>query len=192
VNKYVNAAERDRRIVGRGYEYEDYTPQAALHLFLHCRNCKAAKPAILILSPDVVRPSSAIEYTCSNCLPRYQRKSDALYKRHFFAWTSWRALQSRCLCKSHVAYKEYGGRGITVCQRWRGPQGFANFLSDMGDRGEDLSIDRIDVNGNYTPQNCKWSTATEQRANQRPRTPAEWKKHEEEFDAEMEALGVGF
>ena len=70
----------------------------------------------------------------------------------------------RCTNSNRDNYKHYGGRGITVCDRWLK---FENFYADMGDRPEGTSIDRIDVNGNYEPRNCKWSTHKEQCINRR-------------------------
>lgn len=80
----------------------------------------------------------------------------------------WEAIQQRCLNPNNPAYPQYGGRGITVCQRWLGRPGFQNFLADMGERPGGTSIDRIDNEGNYQPDNCRWATPVEQRANQRP------------------------
>lgn len=84
-------------------------------------------------------------------------------------YISYRAMLERCTRQTNHNFKYYGARGITVCKRWQGPQGFINFLNDMGERPQDLTLDRKNVNGNYTPHNCKWSTAREQRLNQRKR-----------------------
>jgi len=76
---------------------------------------------------------------------------------------------TRCTNSSVLNFKDYGGRGITVCDRWLGPHGFENFLADMGERPEGLSIDRIENDGNYEPWNCRWATQLEQNRNRRRR-----------------------
>lgn len=81
-------------------------------------------------------------------------------------YSSWLALRQRCTHKSQIGYKDYGGRGIKVCSRWL--NSFENFLSDMGPCPSDgHSIDRIKVNGNYEPNNCRWASTYEQSTNTR-------------------------
>lgn len=81
---------------------------------------------------------------------------------------SWRAMVERCTYPPHKDYPAYGGRGITVCDRWR--DDFWAFVADMGDRPEGQSLDRIDNDRGYEPDNCRWATAHEQRMNQRRMT----------------------
>lgn len=70
-------------------------------------------------------------------------------------YTVWQNMISRCYNSRAGSYPNYGGKGITVCDRWR--SSFINFLSDMGERPESLSIDRKDSGGNYEPGNCRWA-----------------------------------
>jgi len=79
-------------------------------------------------------------------------------------YCSWDCMIQRCTNPNNISYKNYGGRGIVVCDRWRD---FRNFYADMGNRPEGTTLERIDNNKNYEPDNCKWATQYEQGRNKR-------------------------
>jgi pentatricopeptide repeat protein len=79
-------------------------------------------------------------------------------------YQAWHDMKRRCLNPNAPDYQNYGGRGITVCERWKT---FANFLADMGEPPAGMSLDRINNDGNYEPGNCRWATTLQQVRNSR-------------------------
>lgn len=112
---------------------------------------------------------------CRTCKEVFRKLHEPIYRKrrkerrergedHGFVYNSWREMILRCTDEADSNYKNYGGRGIKVCDRWLT---FKNFLEDMGPRPKWWSIDRIDNDGNYEPTNCRWATKWEQNRNKR-------------------------
>ena len=99
----------------------------------------------------------------------------------------WRGMLKRCELPSHDQYRNYGGRGISVCSRWRT---FENFYADMGDRPKGMSLDRINNDGNYEPSNCRWASQTTQIRNKRNTAFIRYNGKRVALAAVCESLGV--
>jgi hypothetical protein len=91
--------------------------------------------------------------------------SNKLGRKPTQTYRTWQAMKERCTLPTNKAFKHYGARGITVCDRWL--DSFENFLADMGERPPGLTLDRKNNDGNYEPSNCRWATQTEQVNNSR-------------------------
>ena len=121
-----------------------------------------------------VAPQSGQSIVCSSFV------RDLTFSKHFDAWMGWRhgqaavggtrtyhawkSMLQRCNSSTRPDWPRYGGRGITVCERWHR---FENFLVDMGACPPELSLDRINNDGNYEPGNCRWATLEQQTRNRR-------------------------
>ena len=105
--------------------------------------------------------------TSCGCI-RYARLKESLTKHgqsKTNTFRTWIAMRQRCGDKKNKRYKDYGGRGIAVCDRWE--ESFINFSKDMGNQPDGHVIDRIDNNGNYEASNCRWVTQRQSQRNRR-------------------------
>lgn len=144
------------------------------HTFYQCKcDCGTMKDVEL---STLKRGTSSGCAKCRNNHHTHGKSSSKIY------WI-WHGMNERCLNKKQPSYKNYGGRGITVCDEWQKFEPFYEWAMANG-YAENLTIDRIDVNGNYEPQNCRWATIQEQAENKRTsvkytfngetKTQAEW------------------
>lgn len=141
---------------------------------------------------------------CSMHHSRYYRRGDVhkllkTYGDHYARTpehNSWSAMKQRCYYEKSKYYYNYGGRGIKVCDRWlEKPYGFRNFLKDMGNKpGKEYSLDRIDPDGDYCPENCRWATRVEQNSNRKwgkkdSKTPGVWRYNKKYWCASIGVNG---
>lgn len=136
---------------------------------VQCRcDCGAEKPV------TICKLFSGETASCGCAKVDRARKMGRQNRKHGHAsdgrsptYISWQSMIGRCYVQTTKSYSAYGGRGIQVCDQWRGENGFARFLQDMGPRPDGLTLDRIDVNGDYFPENCRWVDWSTQYKNRR-------------------------
>lgn len=102
---------------------------------------------------------------------------------------TWENMKARCLNSKNTHYENYGGRGITVCERW---MKFENFLEDMGERPENKTLDRVDNDGNYEPSNCRWATKKQQQSNRKVTRFVSYKGKKRVLSELVDELGLKY
>ncbi len=108
-------------------------------------------------------------------------------------YITWAGMISRCYAKTNSCYKKYGAKGVKVCDRWRGKDGYFNFKNDMGERPEGCSLDRIDPEKGYEKKNCRWASISLQANNKRVKPQyfrGVSKNNISGFDARLQKNGV--
>lgn len=123
----------------------------------HCGKCDGEIRSIV---------GAVLRHRNVKCLARggKSRHGHARGKTVSRTYKSWWSMHQRCSNPNMSSYSHYGGRNISVCTRW---SSFVNFLSDMGERPEGTTLDRVNGSGNYTPENCRWSTPKDQANNRK-------------------------
>lgn len=139
----------------------DKAPNKGLRRQWRCR-CDCGSDAI-------VGAASLRDGSTTSCGCFHREQVSERFSTHGMSGTAtyrvWKSMRERCYSPAHKNYADYGGRGIGICERWA--QDYRNFFADMGERPAGKTIERLDVNGNYNPDNCVWADATVQSRNRR-------------------------
>jgi hypothetical protein len=174
------------------------------------RRCNAAGRSVIYWpcgcvcgNETVVRASNLRSGGTQSCGCRQRERAHAAQFRHGESgarssgrrakptseYSTWKGMLRRCEDVNNPDYKNYGGRGITVCERWHD---YRNFLTDMGRCPPDLALERINNDLGYGPSNCKWATYKEQNNNKRVRTWGTWAKKLSDYEVRRIRLDPRF
>lgn len=123
--------------------------------------CKCDCGKVIFVRSDHLRKQKTTSCGCKEFIVHGHKRTNQATKT-YLAWCS---MKKRCLNPNHRNYHRYGGRGVRICDRWI--QSFQNFLDDMGEAPAGLSLDRINNNGHYCKENCRWATIEQQSENRR-------------------------
>lgn len=131
-------------------------------------NCRCVCGALVVVRGSCLRAGTTVSCGCAWTDWSYSDRKHGFgsKKTRSKEYNAWAAMKQRCQYKGNKEFKNYGGRGIRICQAWR--KSFAQFLADMGPKpSPQHSLERIDVNGDYEPGNCIWATTAQQSRNRR-------------------------
>ena len=170
---------------------EDKTQKNGKRLIMWRCKCDCGNETIVPSS----RLTSGNTKSCGCGSSRYLRKTHG--KSETRLYRVWRGVKSRCYNPNSTGYEYYGGRGVTVCDEWLGENGFENFykwsyLNGYNENAEKYicTLDRIDVNGNYEPSNCRWVSMKEQDNNKRTNKYIEFNGEKKTLSQWCDEFGV--
>ena len=155
-----------------------------------CRCLCDCGSEILTSLSSIVRKDNYGKRSCGECEPiTHPQHGHVIGNIKSPTYTVWQGMKARCTNPNNEEYMNYGGRGIKFCTRW---EKFENFLEDMGERPSDMQLDRIDNEGPYCKENCRWATRKEQARNKRTNRKVKLGDEERTISELAEMSGIGW